>query len=93
MHPADIQAALKKQGFTQSALAKALGVHPMSVSRVIHGKEVSDRVMRAVAKVVGEPVQYVFPEYYLAPPKRDTSKAFGPVQKTKVAQLADLVNG
>ena len=77
MHPADIQAALKKRGLTQQAIADQLRVSPITVSQVIRGKNISDRIMKAVAKAIEKPVQYVFPEYYLSPPKRKTSKAMG----------------
>ncbi len=77
MHPADIQAELKKKGITQARLAEELNVDPMAVSRVIHRQLVSDRVMQAIAERVGRHHYEVFPEYYLGPKKRSTSKAIG----------------
>ena len=77
MHPADIQAELKKRGITQAALAKQFAVSETCVSNVINKKEVSDRVMRGVAEAIGKHHYEVFPEYYLSPPLRATSKAIG----------------
>jgi lambda repressor-like predicted transcriptional regulator len=74
MTPNKIQYELKENGVTQKAIADKRGVTPYHVSAVIHKQRISDRVMRAVAEAIGKPVQSVFPEYYLAPPKRRTSK-------------------
>jgi transcriptional regulator with XRE-family HTH domain len=68
------QFALKKKGTNQHQVAATLGVADVSVSDVITGKRVSDRIMRAIAAALGEDVRLVFPEYYLRPPKRSTSK-------------------
>ena len=47
------------------------------MSRVIHRLSVSDRIMRAVAQAIGKPKTKVFPDYYLGPKLRSTSKAIG----------------
>jgi lambda repressor-like predicted transcriptional regulator len=64
MHPADIQAALKKKGITQKDIAAEIGRSPLHVSQVILKKRVSDLVMRAVAKKIKRDPAKVFPEYY-----------------------------
>jgi len=74
MHPADIQAALKKKGITQKALAKEIGVSEITVSDIILKKRISDRVMQVVAQAIGKDHRLVFPEYYCQPAKRTTSK-------------------
>jgi len=74
MHPADIQSALKKNGITQKEIAEKLRVSGMAVSRIIHRHGTSNRIMRAVAEAIGRDHRQVFPEYYLARPKRKTSK-------------------
>ncbi len=74
MTPLERQFALKRQGTNQRKIADKLGVADVSVSDVITGKRVSDRIMRAIAAELGEDVRLVFPEYYLRPPKRSTSK-------------------
>jgi lambda repressor-like predicted transcriptional regulator len=74
MKPEDIQCALKKKRVTQKDIAINLGVSPMSVSTIINKHRTSDRIMRAVATAIGREHWQVFPEYYLQPPKRKTSK-------------------
>jgi len=74
MNPLDRQYALKKKGVTQHQIAADLGVSDVSVSDVILNQRISDRIMRGVAAALGEDVRLVFPEYYLRPPKRRTSK-------------------
>ena len=74
MHPADIQAALKKHGYTQKMIARELGITEMPVSRVISKAIVSSRIMCAIAKRINRTPQEVFPEYFLQPPKRRHSK-------------------
>jgi len=74
MHSADIQAALKKQGVTQTALSDELEVSGQAISNVIHRVSVSDRIMRAISTAIGKDPREVFPEYYLRPAKRSTSK-------------------
>lgn len=75
MHPADIQAALKKAGFTQKQVAEELGLSAMHISEVVNKKRVSDRTMRFIASKLGRSHFEVFPEYYFGPKKRSTSKA------------------
>jgi lambda repressor-like predicted transcriptional regulator len=77
MHPADIQAALKKKGITQLAIAREIAVTPTSVSDTINKKRISDRVMKVIAEKIGRDIRRVFPEYYNQPPKRKTSKSLG----------------
>jgi transcriptional regulator with XRE-family HTH domain len=75
MSPLEIQFALRKKNITQKALALRIGVSEMSVSDVINGKRVSDRIMRAIAEALGKNYLLVFPRYYLRPPRRNMSKA------------------
>lgn len=74
MNPIEIQEALKKKCLTQTALAVELGISPMTVSKVINRVIVSNRVMLHIAKKLKKSRTKVFPEYYLQPPKRSTSK-------------------
>jgi len=77
MHPADIQAELKKNGITQAAIAQDVGVSPFHVSSVIHNPTVrqSDRVMRAVAKAIHRDHHEVFPSYYFNLKRRSREAA------------------
>ncbi len=74
MTPNKIQEALRKNDITQKQIASELSVAEMTVSKVIHRIIVSDRVMKAIASKIGRDHRQVFPEYYLQPPKRSTSK-------------------
>lgn len=74
MTPSEIQKRIKDANTTQRAIAQRIGVSEVSVSDVINGRRISDRVMRSVAETLGADVRLVFPEYYLRPPKRKTSK-------------------
>lgn len=85
MTPEQIRTALKDNGSSQAELAAELEVAQSSIFRVIGRLNVSDRIMRAIAKRIGKPVQKVFPEYYLAAPKTRRSKAFGPKPKQRKA--------
>lgn len=77
MAPKQIRDALKKRETTQKEIAEKLGVSEMSVSKTVHRKIVSDRIMTAIAMAIGKPKAKVFPEYYYGPKLRSTSKAFG----------------
>ena len=70
-----IQYELKKKEITQKSLAAELDVSEAAISSVILKKTVSDPIMKAVAAAIGKDYRLVFPEYYLQPPKRSTSKA------------------
>jgi len=74
MTPNQRQFALKEKNLTQRAIAQKIGVTEVSVSDVIKGRRISDRIMRTVADALGDDVRLVFPEYYLRPPLRKTSK-------------------
>ena len=77
MHPADIQAELKKNGVTQADIARDLGVSDFHVSAVIHNPDVrqSDRVMRAIAKAIKRDHREVFPSYYFRLKRRPREAA------------------
>lgn len=81
MTPKARKDALRKRGITQKRIAEELGVSEMSVSRVINGPGVSDRIMTYIAEKIGKPKHKVFPEYYLSIPKRKSSKAIGKINR------------
>lgn len=74
MTPAEIRFELDKRKITQASIAVQENVKPISVSRVIDGMIISDKLMRAISQAVEEDHRLVFPEYYLRPAKRSTSK-------------------
>ena len=84
MTPEQIKTAIRKKT-TQRAIAAKLGRSEMSVSSVIHGDRVSDYIMRGIAKAIGKSHTIVFPEYYLKPAKRSTSKTVRPYIPAKAA--------
>jgi len=73
MTPNEIQKEIRKRG-TQEDLAEGLDCTPQHLGQVIKKNRVSDRIMRGIAKYINRDYRTVFPEYYLTPPKRSTSK-------------------
>ncbi len=84
MTPDAIKKAIRKKT-TQRALAEKLKRSEMSVSLVIRRERISDYIMRGIAKAIGKEHTAVFPEYYLKPPKRSTSKTVRPYIPAKAA--------
>lgn len=74
MTPLKIQLKLRKKGISQKAVASDLDVSEMSISCVIAGTRISDRIMKHIAGVIGADHRDVFPGYYRKPAKRSTSK-------------------
>jgi len=64
MHPADIKAAIEKAGTTQAAIARQLGVGPVMVWQVIHGRSVSRPVADAIADITGLSLKKLWPGVY-----------------------------
>ncbi len=64
MHPADIQAALKKQGLTQKEVAVRNNVSRTTVSHVIHGRGKSKRIALAIASATGLTPAVLWPGLY-----------------------------
>lgn len=64
MHPADLQATIKKAGFTQKALAQEYGCSENVVSVVIRTKWGSEPVMTFIANKLGKKPDELFPEYF-----------------------------
>jgi lambda repressor-like predicted transcriptional regulator len=62
MHPELIKAEMRMRGVTPAALADELGISRVSVSSVVSGQQKSRRVMEAVAKLIGKPVNQIWPE-------------------------------
>ena len=75
MHSADIQAEIKKAGFTQKQLANEYGCSEFYVSKVINEKWGSEPLMRFIAKKIGKKAEAVFPEYFSREPKRTRNAA------------------
>lgn len=74
MTPLKIQYELRSRGIRQRDLAVEWGCTEQHVGQIILKNRVSDRIMRAIAQKIGRDYRQVFPEYYLQPAKRKTSK-------------------
>jgi lambda repressor-like predicted transcriptional regulator len=70
MHPADITAALKKAGSSQSAVARLVvgrngkGVTPGAVHLVVQGASKSQAIASAISRITGLPVGALWPGKY-----------------------------
>lgn len=85
MTPEQIKKAIRNKKTTQRAIAEKLDRAEMSVSLVIRRERISDYIMRGIAEAIGKEHTAVFPEYYLRPPKRSTSKTVRPYIPAKAA--------
>lgn len=64
MHPADIQAALKKLGITQRTIANELDVSEVTVSTVIKGRVTSRRIADFISAKINRNVDAIWPDKY-----------------------------
>lgn len=62
MNAEEIRERLHVNGLTCTLVAEALGLKPPVISQVIHRSASSQRVARAIAALIGEPVERVFPD-------------------------------
>jgi lambda repressor-like predicted transcriptional regulator len=64
MHPADIKAALARQGISLSTLAQELNVSPQAISQTLYryAQSRSRRIEAAIAVKLNLPVEQVFPD-------------------------------
>ncbi|WP_439640239.1 helix-turn-helix domain-containing protein [Nevskia sp.] len=61
MHRADITAALKKAGSSQSQIARNLGVTSTAVCSAIAGRSESRKIRRAISNATGIPLADLWP--------------------------------
>lgn len=64
MHPADINAALIKNGRTQRRIADLLGIDQSLVSSVVHSRLRSRPVAAAIAAAIDKPIDEIWPGKY-----------------------------
>jgi lambda repressor-like predicted transcriptional regulator len=62
MDPFEIKQGLAKKGCSIAIIARALDLSNTTVSTTIHRKGQSKRAAIAIAKVLGKPVENVFPD-------------------------------
>lgn len=65
LHPADITAALKKSGSSQTAVARDLSVSQAAVWAVIAGRKKSLRIARRIARQTGLAIELLWPGKYM----------------------------
>ena len=70
MHYADIIAALTKRGWTLTRIAETEGVNVSFVSRVVRGKAAGISVAKRISRIVGVPVNTLWPDRYGKPHPR-----------------------
>ena len=63
--PTDIRVELLKRKVTQAEIARGCGVHRTTVSRVIAGEVVSDKVRRQIASAIEIDPALIWPQAYL----------------------------
>ncbi|WP_149356384.1 helix-turn-helix domain-containing protein [Comamonas testosteroni] len=64
MHPEQIKAEIRMRGTTPAAMADKLCLSRMTVSNVIHGRSTSRRVADAIASLIEQPVNRIWPGQY-----------------------------
>lgn len=64
MHPEQIKAEIRMRGTTPAAMADELSLSRMTVSNVIHGRSTSRRVADAIARLIGQPINRIWPGQY-----------------------------
>lgn len=71
MDPTEIKIELIRNKTSQADIARAKGVTPTTVHRVIRGQSISDPVQKAIARAINKPVTKVFPDRYPSAGKRN----------------------
>ncbi|NOS95347.1 MAG: hypothetical protein HOP26_02880 [Methylotenera sp.] len=64
MNADDLNYALKKLGWTQVALSRALQVNICTVNNVIHGRTTSNRIATFIAEQLNASIGQLWPERY-----------------------------
>lgn len=70
MHPAFIQAELKRRAISQRDIADKFGVSESFVGRLIRGQTSSHRIAKHIASRLGRPVHDLWPDRYHGRPRR-----------------------
>lgn len=88
MSPEQIHAALHQRSVSASQVADALNVSPQSVSSVIRRGRGSRRIATAIATVLEQPLDHVFPAYADADRQRRDRAATVRALSQKLSHLA-----
>jgi len=84
MKPDQIKQALEEKGYSLSIVATALGLNLSHVSSVIYQHTTSYKVASAIAKIIGKPVEAIFPDVSAYTKNKDT-------RSQKVQALRELL--
>lgn len=75
----DIRAELIRRGYTAARLARELGVHRSTVTRVINGETRSPQILAAIASLIEVPVESLAPGSNLTQKQIDASMSADPI--------------
>ena len=64
MHPADIKAAIQKNGARMSDIARTQNVSRVAVSHVVYGRSTSHAIAREIARITNIPASTLWPHRY-----------------------------
>ena len=65
MEPIEIKHAIERAGKTQTEIARTVGVTKATVNLVIWHGAVSAPVRQEISRVIGRPVEQIWPDYYM----------------------------
>jgi lambda repressor-like predicted transcriptional regulator len=88
MHPADIQAEIKKAGLTQKAIAQEYGCSEFNISRIINTRWGSEPVMKFIANKIGKEPHTIFPKYFMRTKRRARKSALRPGSRPRMNRAA-----
>ncbi|WP_418608869.1 helix-turn-helix domain-containing protein [Pseudoalteromonas sp. US3C1013] len=86
MNHEEIKAAIYEKGYTLAMIAECINKHPSHISSIIHRRNTSSVIAKAIAKVIDKPVEQVFPD---VPAYRCKQKKAATLNQRK-AELAAL---
>ncbi len=69
MHPADINAELKKADSSQAEISRHFGISDTSVSAVIKGRQKNHRVAKYISQIIKKPIDDIWPGCYNYAPR------------------------
>lgn len=80
MDPVDITYQLKRRGYSQADIARALGVSPGTVGNVIHDRVTAFEVASHVAGLLEKSAAELWPDRYTFKPRGRSPKRRAPLQ-------------
>lgn len=62
MHPAEITAALRVRGSSQTKVAIEQSVDRSMISHIVYGRARTPRLRKAIARKIGKPISEIWPD-------------------------------